>query len=52
MGRKLIFVNEFVLLGKNLSFYGQREKNDFPNGEFSKIFFLDHFSPSILDQKL
>ena len=46
----VIFVTEFVFLGKNLHTYEVR-KNSFPHGRISKIFFLDHFSPSFLGQK-
>jgi len=50
-GRYLIFVTEFVVLGKNLYIY-EVKKNDFLHGGVSKLFFLDHFSPSFLGQKL
>ena len=38
----VIFITEFVILGKNLPFYEVRE-NSLPDGGISKIFFLDHF---------
>ena len=47
----MIFVTEFVFLGKNLHTYEVRI-NSFPHGRISEIFFLDHFSPSFLGQKI
>jgi hypothetical protein len=49
----VIFITEFVLLIKTPPFY---EVNSFnrkwlAHGGISKIFFLDHFSPSFLGQK-
>jgi hypothetical protein len=49
----VIFITEFVLLIKIPPFY---EVNSFnrkcqAHGGISKIFFLDHFSPSFLGQK-
>jgi hypothetical protein len=50
---RVIFITEFVLLIKITPFY---EVNTFnrkwlEHGGISKIFFLDHFSPSFLGQK-
>ena len=47
-GRYVIFVTEFVVLGKKLPMkYG---KNNFLHGGISKMFVLAHFSPSFSGQ--
>jgi hypothetical protein len=49
----VIFITEFVLLIKIPPFYEVNSSNRKwqAHGGISKIFFLDHFSPSFLDQK-
>jgi hypothetical protein len=51
-GKEVIFITEFALLCKNQPFYEVKRfsKKGFPHGGISKIFFLDHFSPSFLGQ--
>ena len=48
---KLLFVTEFVILGKNLPVYEVRG-NSLPHEGISKQIFLGHFSPPFFSQKL
>ena len=52
-GRMVIFVTEFVIFRKTPPFYEVKwiRRKWLPHGGISKIFFLDHFSPSFLGQK-
>ena len=49
--KKVIFIIEFVFLDLNPHFYEVYSEKGLAHGGISKIFFLDHFSPSFLGQK-
>ena len=53
-GKMVIVVTEFVIFCKTRPFYEIKwiRRKWLPDGGISKIFFLDLFSPSFLDQKL